>query len=66
MLIVSRKENEVIEIRPDENCAEKTLGEAFADGTIQISFLGWGNKRVKVAIDAPREMKIRRGEPTSA
>lgn len=66
MLIVSRKINETIEIRPHDDAGHATLAEVFSGGPIQISLIRVGTGRVKVAIDAPRELKIWRCANKSA
>ena len=65
MLVVSRKQNEVIEIRPDDETSQVTLAEAFSGGAILISLVRLGPTRAKVAIEAPPELKIRRCRPKS-
>lgn len=62
MLIVSRKINEVIEITPDESSGPSTLSQIFADQRIRIELVKIGPSRVKVAIEAPPELKILRKE----
>ena len=66
MLILSRKVNESIEIRPQAGAELVTLAEAFAHGAIQISLVRVGTGRIKVAIDAPPELRIwRTHQPSS-
>jgi len=60
MLIVSRKEREIIEIGPQDEASGTTLAEAFADGAIEISLVSLGPTRAKVAIEAPSSLRIRR------
>jgi sRNA-binding carbon storage regulator CsrA len=65
MLIVSRRPDEIIEIRPREGIGAKTLDEVFAGGAIRVQFVRMSPSRVKVAIDAPPQIEIRRGESTA-
>ncbi|MEM7280570.1 MAG: carbon storage regulator [Pseudomonadota bacterium] len=59
MLVVSRRSNESILIRPDEGIdGETTLAELFAAGPIEIRFLGGNGRRVKMGINAPRQLSI--------
>jgi sRNA-binding carbon storage regulator CsrA len=66
MLVVSRKVNETIEIRPQDGAGPITLAEVFANGAIEISLIRVGTARVKVAINAPPELKIWRREAEDA
>jgi sRNA-binding carbon storage regulator CsrA len=65
MLILSRKVDETIEIRPREDAGEATLARVFSQGGIKIHLVRIGPNRVKVAIEAPSELEIRRGGPTA-
>ncbi len=61
MLVLSRRADESIGIQPaDGTDAKMTLAELFADGPILITLLGGTGKRVKVGIDAPVQLAIRR------
>lgn len=62
MLVVSRKLNETIEIRPDGASGRATLAQVFGQSGITISLVRVGSSRVSLAIDAPPELKIRRSE----
>lgn len=62
MLIVSRKEGETIEIRPHETAGQIALEQAFSRGVIRIRFAKLNANRVKIAIDAPADLEIHRGE----
>lgn len=67
MLVVSRRSNESIVIRPDESIdGSITLTELFAAGPIEIRFLGGNGRRVKMGINAPRQLSIwRQDSPDS-
>ena len=59
MLVVSRRSNESILIRPDDTTdGTLTLAELFAGGPIEIRFLGGNGRRVKMGINAPRQLSI--------
>ena len=61
MLVLSRRADESIVIQPAEGTDEKmTLKDLFAHGPIQITLLGGTGKRVKMGIEAPAELAIRR------
>jgi sRNA-binding carbon storage regulator CsrA len=61
MLVLSRRADESIVIQPADGADVKmTLAELFADGPILITLLGGTGKRVKVGIDAPVQLAIRR------
>lgn len=61
MLVLSRRADESILIQPAEGTDGKmTLQELFANGPIQITLLGGTGRRVKVGIDAPEQLAIRR------
>ena len=61
MLVLSRRADESIVIQPAEGTdVTMTLQELFANGPIQITLLGGSGKRVKVGIDAPVHLAIRR------
>jgi len=63
MLVVSRKENESIRIEPLEGIDPNlTLSELFAQGPITLTLAHVGPRRVRLVIDAPRALKIMRGE----
>jgi len=61
MLVLSRKANESIEIRPVDERDETPLRELFASGGICIRLVRIGKTRVRVAIDAPPALRIDRG-----
>lgn len=63
MLVVSRRADESIVISPaDGTDPGMTLRELFSKGPIQITLLGTG-RRVKMGIEAPAELAIRRKDP---
>lgn len=66
MLVLSRKVDETIEIRPREAASAETLAQVFAQGGIRIRLVRIGPTRVQVAIEAPDELEIRRGGAVSA
>ncbi|MFI4889216.1 MAG: carbon storage regulator [Steroidobacterales bacterium] len=61
MLVLSRRADESILIQPAEGAdSTMTLRELFANGPIQITLLGASGRRVKVGIEAPEQLAIRR------
>lgn len=61
MLVLSRRADESIVIAPAEGTDTKmTLAELFANGPIQITLLGGSGKRIKMGIEAPAQLAIRR------
>lgn len=61
MLVVSRRSDESILIRPaDDADGNVTLKDLFANGPIEITLLGGNGRRVKMGIEAPRQLSIRR------
>ena len=61
MLVLSRRADESIVIQPAEGTDESmTLKELFANGPIQITLLGGTGKRIKMGIEAPVQLAIRR------
>jgi sRNA-binding carbon storage regulator CsrA len=62
VLVISRKENEVITIEPvgglDPNL---TLRHAFSQGPIAIKLVRISGRKVRIAIAAPKHLKIWRG-----
>jgi len=62
MLIVSRKEGERIEISLQETAGQNVLEQVFARGVIGSRFTKLSANRGKIAIDAPAELEIHRGE----
>jgi sRNA-binding carbon storage regulator CsrA len=60
MLVLSRRADESILIQPAEGVdGSMTLAQLFANGPILITLLGTG-RRVKVGIEAPEQLAIRR------
>jgi sRNA-binding carbon storage regulator CsrA len=61
MLVLSRRADESILIQPAEGTdVTMTLAQLFAKGPILITLLGGTGRRVKVGIDAPEQLAIRR------
>ena len=61
MLVLSRRADESIVIQPaDDADGNMTLKELFANGPIQITLLGGTGRRVKMGIEAPEQLSIRR------
>jgi sRNA-binding carbon storage regulator CsrA len=61
MLVLSRRADESIVIQPAEGVDENmTLAQLFADGPIRITLLGGTGRRVKMGIEAPEHLSIRR------
>lgn len=61
MLVLTRRADESIEIMPADGAdVGMTLAELFANGPILITLLGGSGRRVKMGIDAPVQLAIRR------
>jgi sRNA-binding carbon storage regulator CsrA len=61
MLVLSRRTDESIEMQPAEDADRSmTLAQLFADGPILIVLLGGSGRRVKLGIEAPEQLSIRR------
>jgi sRNA-binding carbon storage regulator CsrA len=61
MLVLSRRADESIVIQPAEGVdANMTVAQLFAGGPIQITLLGGTGRRVKMGIEAPAHLSIRR------
>ena len=61
MLVLSRRADESIVIQPAEGVdANMTMAQLFANGPILITLLGGSGRRVKMGIDAPEQLAIRR------
>jgi sRNA-binding carbon storage regulator CsrA len=61
MLVLSRRADESIVIQPADGVdANTTMAELFANGPIQITLLGGTGRRVKMGIEAPEQLAIRR------
>lgn len=59
MLIVSRRDTESILIRPGEDIdPEMTLADLFANGPIEITIFSPESHRVKMGVQAPRQLDI--------
>ena len=68
MLIVSRRDDESILIRPVEGADLKmTLADLFKDGPIEITIFSSSGSRVKMGVQAPGELSIwRKSAPAAA
>ena len=67
MLIVSRRDAESILIRPgDDIDPEMTLADLFAGGPIEITIFSPGSQRVKMGVQAPRQLSIWRKDAATA
>ncbi len=67
MLIVSRRDDESILIRPVEGVDLKmTLADLFKDGPIEITIFSSSGSRVKMGVQAPEELSIWRKNATAA
>jgi sRNA-binding carbon storage regulator CsrA len=61
MLVLSRRADESIVIQPADGVdVSMTMAQLFANGPIQITMLGGTGRRVKVGIEAPEQLAIRR------
>jgi sRNA-binding carbon storage regulator CsrA len=61
MLVLSRRADESILIQPAEGAdGSMTVAQLFANGPILITLLGATGRRVKVGIEAPEQLAIRR------
>jgi sRNA-binding carbon storage regulator CsrA len=61
MLVLSRRADESIVIQPAEGAdGTMTVQQLFANGPIQITLLSSSGRRVKVGIEAPEQLAIRR------
>lgn len=66
MLVVSRKENESIKIEPIDGVDPSlTLQELFAQGPIVLTLKHVGARRVRIVVEAPVALRIKRTEPGS-
>lgn len=62
MLVISRRQNETITIEPIEGLdPAMTLEQAFEDGPIEIRLVHVSSSKVRLAIEAPQELRIWRG-----
>jgi len=66
VLVVSRKENESIKIEPlDGIDPSLTLHEVFAQGPIVLTLKHVGARRVRIVVEAPGALRIKRSGPDS-
>jgi sRNA-binding carbon storage regulator CsrA len=67
MLIVSRKDSESIEIRPNEGIdPQMTLADLFKAGPIEITIFSANSNRVKMGVQAPNALCIWRKKAAAA
>ena len=68
MLVLSRRADESIVIQPADGVdVNMTMEQLFANGPIQITLLGGTGRRIKMGIEAPEQLAIRRKDvPTPA
>ncbi len=67
MLIVSRRDAESILIRPgDDIDPNMTLADLFKNGPIEITIFSSNGKRVKMGVQAPRQLSIWRKQAEAA
>lgn len=67
MLIIKRKALDIITIAPLEGFdISRPISDLFEGGVIKITMLEVGRRQVKVAIDAPPNLQIWRGDKDSA
>ena len=65
MLVMSRRTDESIIIQPADGVdVRMTLAQLFANGPILITLLGGTGRPLKVGIDAPEQLSIRRKDIT--
>jgi len=65
MLVLSRRPDESILIQPADGAdGSMTLAELFSKGPILITLLGGTGRRMKVGIEAPEQLAIRRKDLT--
>ena len=63
MLTLTRKENESLFIEPFEDIdPSMTVAELFADGGIEIYLDKVQGRKIRIGIEAPKELNIARGE----
>lgn len=66
MLVLSRKENESIQIEPIDGIDPSlTLHEVFAQGPIVLTLTHVGSRRVRIVVEAPGALRIMRTEAGS-
>ena len=67
MLIVSRRDSESIEIRPgDDIDPTMTLADLFRNGPIEITVFSPAGSRVKMGVQAPKQLCIWRKDTAAA
>jgi sRNA-binding carbon storage regulator CsrA len=61
MLVLSRRADESIVIQPAEGTDTRmTLEQLFSKGPIKVTLLGGTGRRIKMGIEAPEQLSIRR------
>jgi sRNA-binding carbon storage regulator CsrA len=61
MLVLSRRADESIVIQPAEGAdGHMTLEQLFSKGPIKVTLLGGTGRRIKMGIEAPEQLSIRR------
>lgn len=61
MLVLSRRADQSIVIQPADGVdVSMTMEQLFANGPIQITLLGGTGRRIKMGIEAPEQLAIRR------
>lgn len=59
MLVVSRRDDESIEIRPGDGIdTSMTLADLFSAGPIEITIFSSNGNRVKMGVQAPEQLTI--------
>ena len=67
MLIVSRRDDESLLIRPGDGIdPSMTLADLFSNGPIEITVFSSNNKRVKLGVQAPEQLSIWRKNRVAA
>jgi len=67
MLIVSRRDDESILIRPGDGIDLKmTLADLFSNGPIEITIFSSNGNRVKMGVQAPEQLSIWRKKAIAA
>lgn len=62
MLVLSRRKNESISIKPAIQAMDMTVSELFSAGPIILCVLSTGEYFARIGIEAPPKMKILREE----
>lgn len=63
MLVLTRKINDSIVVRPDAGLdPNTTIGELFRDGPLVIHVVGIDGRQAKIGIEAPLTLDVARSE----